>query len=427
MIPKPADTVAPGPENASPGPRPDPAVRLSPQAVQAARGEILPFTALRGLAAWWVVGYHFRENLPPFGPGSRELWSVLSRGALAVDLFFIMSGFVMALSYGPAFHQGVTLRGFFRFIALRLGRVYPLHILILVLFISVPVALSVTGRPPLDSQFPWDYFVQSVFLVQASGIFHGLAWNLPAWSISTEMMFYLLCPAILVGTARGLLGIPAHLVVMACVLVMIAFIGIMAGGLTNGIERYGVFRCIFECTLGVLLFRASAMAGTRGWLMLVLLAVSALCGWVYATGVAPDYAVVPLAFACLLWSLLHPRNWLGRAISNPVLLWLGRLSYATYMVHFLLKYWVKFLLGGNVSAPILLAAYLGSVLVASVALHYLVELPTRRLSRHLVRRWFDDRAPKRSAWTQVPGGVEPPNLNASGLNASGLNTRGLSD
>ena len=371
-------------------------------------GEILPFTALRGLAAWWVVGYHVRENIPLVGAWTQATWSVLSRGALAVDLFFIMSGFVMALSYGPAFRDGVTPRRFFRFIALRLGRVYPLHILILLLFISVPVALAVTGRPPLDAQFPLDYFIQSVFLVQASGFFHSLAWNLPAWSISTEMMFYLLCPFIMVGAARGLLGIGAHLVVMACVLVLLAVVGILADGLTNGIERYGVFRCILECTLGVLLFRSAAMAGTRGWLALLLLVAAALCGGAYAAGLAPDYAVVPIAFACLLWSLLHPRNWLGRVLSNPLLLWLGRLSYATYLVHFLLKYWVKFLLGGIVSPTVLLASYLAGVLLASVALHHLVELPTRHLSRRLVARWFDDRTAARPAWAavQVPGGLK---------------------
>ena len=369
-----------------------------------AAGEILPFTALRGLAAWWVVGYHFREYIP----GPNALRAVLSHGALAVDLFFIMSGFVMALSYGPSFRDGVTVPGYLRFIALRLGRIYPLHLLVLLLFISVPLTLALTGRPALPSQFPPGYFVQSLFLVQASGFFHNLAWNLPAWSISTEMMFYLLCPFVLVGTARGLFGIASHVVVMACVLTLIGFVGIMADGLTNGIDQFGVFRCVLECTLGVLLFRVSVAAPMSGWFSLGLLAGALLSGLAYATGLAPDYAVVPLAFTCLLWSLLHRRQWLGVALSNPVLLWLGRLSYATYMVHFLLKYWVKFLFPAYAPIVAVSAAYLASVLLASVALHYLAELPARRWGRSLVRRWFDNGPVVRTNWapSRASGGMQ---------------------
>jgi len=174
----------------------------------ALQGEILPFTALRGLAAWWVVAYHFREFIP-VGDNARI---VLSRGALAVDLFFIMSGFVMALSYGRGFQHRVTARGYFRFLALRVGRIYPVHLLVLCLFVSVPLALAVTGRSPLPGQFSVGYFVQSLVLVQASGFGQGVAWNLPAWSISTEMVFYLLFPFVMLGAERGVAGLVPHLV-----------------------------------------------------------------------------------------------------------------------------------------------------------------------------------------------------------------------
>jgi len=184
-------------------------------------------------------------------------------------------------------------------------------------------------------------------------------------------------------------------------------VGLAANGLTNEIDRLGVFRCVLECTAGVLLFRVAGLAWPSGWRSTALLLAAGLCAWLYAVGQAADYVVVPLGFVCLLWALLNPRQWLGILLSNPVLLWLGRLSYATYMVHFLMKYWIKFLLQGHVALPVLASVYLGSVLVASVALHYLVELPTRRLSRALIRRWFDDGNARQPAWAapRSAGGV----------------------
>src|SRR5438270_10257910 len=61
-------------------------------------------TAMRGLAAWWVVLYHFRDEVPQ-GLFGNALYSVISHGDLAVDFFFELSGFVIALRYAGRFNR----------------------------------------------------------------------------------------------------------------------------------------------------------------------------------------------------------------------------------------------------------------------------------------------------------------------------------
>ena len=98
---------------------------MSPDAIPA-------LTGIRGLAAWWVVLYHFRETYPddPLHIAGR----VMAHGYLAVDFFFELSGFILALNYLHVF-RNLSSRQAVQFLGLRLARIYPLHIFMLILFL----------------------------------------------------------------------------------------------------------------------------------------------------------------------------------------------------------------------------------------------------------------------------------------------------
>src|SRR5947207_4699557 len=100
--------------------------------------QIFPLTSLRGLAAWWVAVYHFRDYLPL--PSPNPIYDFFSRGYLAVDLFFVLSGFVLQLSYfrNPI---GITRSSIVEFALARVARIYPLHVFMLMLFTTVPLAI----------------------------------------------------------------------------------------------------------------------------------------------------------------------------------------------------------------------------------------------------------------------------------------------
>src|SRR5690348_15459747 len=109
--------------------------------------QISPLTSVRGLAAWWVAIYHFREYLPL--PPESWILAVIARGFYAVDLFFILSGFVVQLNYSHLFVVP-TKRSFHEFAIARFARVYPLHLFVMGLFLLNPLAITVFSRSGLD-------------------------------------------------------------------------------------------------------------------------------------------------------------------------------------------------------------------------------------------------------------------------------------
>ena len=154
-------------------------------------GELLALTSIRGIAAWWVVLFHMRLLLVPWLPVGAI--RVLDHGNLAVDLFFVLSGFVIALNYGERLAGDWRATGDFLF--RRFARIYPLHLLILGGFALYAGGAILFGSATLAGQDP-GYFLASLFLVQNWGFTDALRWNVPAWSISTEALAYLLFPVL---------------------------------------------------------------------------------------------------------------------------------------------------------------------------------------------------------------------------------------
>ena len=100
-----------------------------------AAGEIRSLTGLRGVTAMLVAAYHFYPVQSPL------LSRTVGRFYLWVDLFFVLSGFVMALNYGRMFRDGFSGEAFGEFLLRRLARVYPLYIVVLVLQVALTLGL----------------------------------------------------------------------------------------------------------------------------------------------------------------------------------------------------------------------------------------------------------------------------------------------
>lgn len=346
------------------------------------RPDIHAFTGLRGIAAWAVVAYHIRADLP----FPAALQHAFAHGEYAVDLFFVMSGYVLALSYGPLFHRAAVPGDALRFLGYRLARIYPAHAVVLALYTVLPIVIIATGRPLSPARFDPGYLAASVLLVQNWGLFDVIGWNVPAWSISAELMFYIAFPLVAAVAGRLRAGPkPVIAAALATTLVALAAAGHTAGQLTAAITHAGPLRCLLECTLGTILLEAARIWHPTPSASITLTAAAIALAALFGTGLAPDYAVMPAAILCLLWSFLDPRNPLGRMLANPVLLWLGRVSFATYIVHYLIKDVVKLLLVGHIPAPAAQATYFAAVLAASAILHYLVERPGQRAGQRLTQ------------------------------------------
>ena len=188
----------------------------------------------------------------PFSPVLAD--GQTAHGYLAVDLFFILSGFVLALNYAESFRR--SLAGATDFYRLRFGRIYPLHFVMLMLFLLNPLAVALFSASGDTSAYGWDYFVLSLFLVQNWGFSTELAWNDPAWSISTEVFAYLFFPlaAMLMGRVNMTVG--AALLVMVALLITLALAAQAEGGsLGFDIPGFGLTRCCLQFLLGMLVWR----------------------------------------------------------------------------------------------------------------------------------------------------------------------------
>lgn len=357
----------------------------APAVIPAPAPQLPALTGLRGLAAWWVVFYHARLSLTGWMPG--EALAAAGKGYLAVDLFFMLSGFVMWLNYGPKLRaQG--LGGAPGFWWRRFARIWPLHAAVLGAMIAFALLLLVTGRD--TANYPMAELPLHLLLLQNWGFTSDLSWNHPAWSISTELGAYLLFPA-MVALVRWEAWRPALLAagVLAAVLCLHGlFVLAGADSLGDQIARLGLFRCVLQFGVGVLLANLwAAWRGQRGSLPFYALALA--LGGVLLVSAPPETLLVPLLFAALLLALALDKGPLTLLLASRPMVWLGDASYATYLVHFPLLIAVKLVAVGDdlqLSAAVF-AAYLLALLALSGTLYRWLEKPAQR--------WLNARAPGR--------------------------------
>ena len=358
------------------------------------RAEIRALTGLRGVAAAYVVLYHFAVNSrAPEG----ALRQVLSHGYLAVDLFFVLSGYVMALTYADLFSRGFRLDAYGTFLLKRLGRIYPLY------FVATLACAALAALDPaMEGPLTGPLLLSNMLMVQSWVLFHSL--DYPGWSISTEFAAYLLFP-ILVAAALGgsLARCRAAALLSAGLLAVLATRS--AADLQQAVHRFGpldiyssatlypVLRCLCGFTLGLCAWRIGGVpsvrqvaghAGTGLALCLAGLVLLALPG--------TDVLLVLLS-AALVPALAAGQSLPARVLAAAPAYWLGTVSYSLYLVH----YPVQWAFGPAVRAGldrlgapkpgILLSVLLIGMSLALAALAYAwIERPGRDLSRLVASR-----------------------------------------
>ncbi|QIP35327.1 acyltransferase family protein [Komagataeibacter rhaeticus] len=363
-----------------------------------ARPVIPALTGIRGVAAAWVATHHM---LPPLcasiGVHALDHSSVVENGFRAVDLFFILSGLILMLTHGHDFvvRDMAPVR---RFLILRVVRVAPLHVLIMLAI--VPFVLSqpdfvrwsrVYTSPEYayrQHDFSWPGFVQSLFLLQALTVAKLGTWNGPSWTLSAEVLGYFLFPAM----AWGLLGIRRvalpHLLAAALLGGECVVLALAHHAHNNPSGPMGTVRMLGGFGAGMALGRAVMMGG-------VSTRAAAIMTWggagLVALGlvVAVFSPVMVFGFTWLLAGLACRTGLLGRVLGCRPLLWLGAVSFPFYMVHFFaLKVfeWYfdpRFEQMGVAVTLLAWALLLGVMFTLAIVLHRGVERPSHRLARRL--------------------------------------------
>lgn len=346
--------------------------------MSSAHGDLPALTGIRGIAAWLVVLFHVRlamlTTLPP------EAIQALGKGYLAVDLFFMLSGFVLYLNYADRLRAEGTA-AVPAFLGRRIARIWPLHAVILTAAIAFALVRVATGRG--DSvHYPFSELPLHLLLVQNWGFTAQLTWNDPAWSISCELAAYLAFPWLAMRVDWRRVAPAAALGAFAMLAALIAAVYVWAGSgtLNHDIPRLGLLRALCEFTMGTILCglwlrwrdHAVALGVAAGMTAAAALAAT-------FAGLIPEPAAVPTAFAALLLVVaLLPEQ--GNPLAWRPIVYLGDISYSTYLVHFLLFVLFKILFVDDARAVPLagIGLFLALVLAASVLLHHLVEQPAQK-------------------------------------------------
>lgn len=357
-------------------------------------GELRSLTTARGFAAWLVVLYHVRSGMDWASP---TLMAVLDKGYLAVDFFFLLSGFVIYLSAHRSILRDRTA-AIIPFLTRRLARVYPLYAVMLGLAVLFAASLAWSGHP--DANYPWAELPLHIMMMQNWGLTEALSWNHPAWSISTEFAAYLLFPLLILAAPIDRARRPNLLAGMMLVLALMHFTLALSGETTLGgdIPRYGLVRCLAEFSCGVLLCAFWLRGPDREPRSILVAGLGVLMFWgLWATGIGQETWAFPAGAACLVLMLAH----LSLLQRNPLhwrpLVFLGTISYATYLFHYMGFIWFKIVLIDDAGSipPTLIALFLLLTFGASVALHLWVEKPGRRWGRGLKLPFRERLLPRR--------------------------------
>lgn len=358
--------------------------------VAGAPRQLAALTGIRGLAAWAVVLYHARDTLG--GLFAPAVIAAFGKGFLAVDLFFMLSGFVIWYNYADrlAHGGGAAAR---QFLWRRFARVWPLHGAILTAFVAFALVVVATGRDA--SRFPFDQLPLHYLLIQDWGFSDPLRWNDPAWSISTEFAAYLLFPALVVALRGRWAARWGWAAVGSALLVTLWGLYGVWGQTSVGakIAELGLWRCLIEFSLGALVCIVwSARRTLPAIVPAGLCTLTLLVAWRWNL---PETAFIPLAFASGLFALALAKGPVAQAIGSRPLHYLGEISYSTYLAHsfVFMIFKIAFVGDGLQLGWVQFAAYLALLLALSAALYHCLEKPAQRSLNRRPPRWAAPAAP----------------------------------
>jgi len=359
-------------------------------------------TSLRFFAAMMVAVLHTAKYL------MRCDDDPLAHVALqqGVSFFFVLSGFILFYKY-PRLEDAPAC---FKFWVYRVFRIWPAHVTTALLFVStLPSFLWWTA----GSRTPW-VILSNVTMLHAFHpsvkFYFGL--NPPSWSISCEFFFYLMFPLLLAGWNRNwLIKLAGSACVVLAVLVAYSLYGPHEFSQNNlYFLRWAVYINpvvrIFEFALGMstALLYSRTITSFAKWTvsevtrlqvaaLLVTFISLAICSMqiqVHPTTMPSPYSEWLIgsggafAYAFLIFAMAQTKGSCASALSNPVLVWLGEISYSIYLVHYLLLdiylvYLAPFCVATNQPIWLCYASYWAALIAVCAAIYYLVESPARKL------------------------------------------------
>lgn len=356
---------------------------------------IKSFEGARGVAAILVALFHLKI-------GANAV-SLIGNGYLFVDLFFVLSGYVICSAYSERLSTSQKIGSF---TIRRFGRLFPLLIFSSICFVAgqnilqfgkhLLVALgygAALKNPDLVAyMLPSVTEVVSIItMTQGLGFFDRLILNYVNWSISTEFYTYLLfaiCCCLLQGSARRVAFaiLSAVGLVLAIWATVVLHDCLQKGMCLDVSYDFGIARCIASFFLGALVFYARkhlAVSANR----LQLIALVSFSGFFYLVESSPAVALLsPLLFALVVLALSSDIGFVAELLKRRPFQIIGQRSYSIYMMHPFLLLFVGIAsrpnsgIGFNLAV---LAGYLALLVIVSGWTYRWIENPLRNFFNRL--------------------------------------------
>ena len=306
--------------------------------------KLLYLESLRGIAAISVALHHFQYN------SILQNNYYVKNSYLLVDFFFVLSGFVIAYNY---MDKLTTVKNLFYFQVKRFLRLYPLHFLMLIVFLFKENTIyyfekltGIAANIPAFSVNNLGSFIHNIFLTQSFGL-DRLTYNHPSWSISTEFYTYLIFGIILVTIRNYKFRFIAMIItIILCLLFLTNF--------RHENTYESLLRCIYSFFLGALVFNFTKYFKFLFpiWLQYFFFLSSVILVIYGHVIYAP---LVVLSFGLLIFSLVKSHNsFLKKILEKPFLVYLGTISYGIYMIHYIVWWQITQFLRFVIKTPTLL-------------------------------------------------------------------------
>ena len=350
--------------------------------------DIRPLTGLRFIAAFWLLLYFF---WPRLGLGERP--NLIASGNYGVDLFFILSGFVLAHVYGPQVVDKKYSHG--AFIWARLARVYPLHLVTFFAMVFIWLAGKFIGAEFEASAFNIAHIPFHLTMTQAWGFTNSESWNFPSWSISAEWFAYLTFPISFWLISRfksaPFAGVLAIFAGFYTLFALYAANNLSLNHLTwQGAEA----RILIAFMGGAMLWQLGQSINLSAKIAIAGVALSA--GWILVMSIfTASGAIIWPALMGLVFFLAetskHPNQTL---IGGKTWVYLGEISFAMYMVHLPIDIVffqiVEKLIGKPTGTLAIVMVGISIILVTigAAIIHQFFEKPVRDFMRNNTPKFF---------------------------------------
>jgi peptidoglycan/LPS O-acetylase OafA/YrhL len=369
---------------------------------KASRPTIDTLIGIRGLGSIWVMIEHFRFVLYSLFPATTQFDWWFTGANLGMEMFFPLSGFVIAYMYADRI--GASAGSYRDFLVKRFARIYPVFLLTFLVVAALVGAASIAHVTlNYGSRFTPLSFIGNIFMLQC---LPGIpAWNVPAWSVSAEVLAYVAFP--LTAWLLMRLTTPKSAVIAALAWLVVGTSAMMGMRLVDTSwtsPGMALLRITTEFVAGAMLWKAWSLAGepqSLRWdgLAVVLVSLVLLGQWLLPQDESFIIVLAPLMafFVFALAGASGPVRWL---LSTRVMLFGGNISYSLYMVHFIVFIVVGKLLRWEPyeNSPLevrlaLMAFYYLTCIVIAIACYYAVEEPARRAIQRAATRRKAKRSP----------------------------------